>query len=68
MPKLNRDQQKNVRDYLQNLSTIYGVHILGVCCGWCGLWLGVKNGQGKHGISHGICPACAEKMKGEGKL
>ncbi len=63
MPKLNRDQQKNVRDYLQNLSTIYGVHIILLACAWCDKLLGVKDGQGKHGISHGICPACAQKMK-----
>ena len=64
MTKLDRDQQKRVRDYLQNLSTIYGVHILVAVCGWCGDQTGVKDGAGVFGITTGICAACAEKVKG----
>ncbi len=67
MKKLNRDDQGRVRAYLQNLGNLYGVHILVRVCGYCSLYMGVKDGQGVSGISHGVCPTCLEKLKREMK-
>jgi hypothetical protein len=39
--------------------------ILIVECGWCGKYLGQKDGKGVSGISHGICPECSEKFFNE---
>ena len=33
-----------------------------VKCAWCGKYLGVKDGKGVSGISHGICKECADKL------
>lgn len=32
-----------------------------VKCAWCGKPLGVKDGQGVEGISHGICNDCLNR-------
>lgn len=29
-----------------------------VFCGWCGKYMGSKDGEGQPGASHGICPKC----------
>jgi hypothetical protein len=36
-----------------------------VVCAWCGKDMGYKDGKGKSGTSHGICPACADKLTKE---
>lgn len=36
-----------------------------VYCPWCDTSLGWKNGQGKTGITYGICEDCAERMLAE---
>ena len=61
--KLDRDDQQRVRSYLQNLSTFYGVHVIVRACMYCDLYLGVIDGEGEHGISHGLCPACEKAMR-----
>ncbi len=68
MPKLNIENQSRVRAYLQNLSTIYGVHIICQVCMECLEWTGVKDGEGQYGISHGLCPACLEAYRDRVKL
>lgn len=30
-------------------------------CAWCGKEIGRKAGLGRSGVSHGICPECAQK-------
>lgn len=32
-----------------------------IVCAWCGKYLGEKDGDGQTGITHGICPECAEE-------
>lgn len=32
--------------------------VLRVVCAWCGKHIGDKDGEGKTGISHGICKEC----------
>ena len=32
--------------------------LLTVVCQFCGAGMGTKDGQGKTGVSHGICPRC----------
>ena len=36
--------------------------VLTVRCGWCSAPMGVKDGHGVSGESHGICPDCFAKM------
>jgi hypothetical protein len=33
-----------------------------VKCAWCGKHLGVKDGKGVSGVSHGICKECLDKL------
>ncbi len=61
-------QQHDIAEYLKSLHTIYGLDIIVSVCMVCGRYLGVKDGGGNHGVSHGICPECAIKMKREMKL
>jgi len=35
---------------------------LTIKCAWCGKHLGVKDGKGVSGVSHGICKECADKL------
>lgn len=34
---------------------------LQVFCGWCGKYMGSKDGQGETEAIHGICPKCLKK-------
>ncbi len=36
-----------------------------VICAWCGRHLGIKDGDGQTGISHGICPECKATVSKE---
>jgi uncharacterized Zn finger protein (UPF0148 family) len=33
--------------------------VLKVTCGWCGIPLGEKDGEGVSGETHGLCPMCS---------
>ena len=61
--KLDTEDQDRVKSYLENLARIYGVFVIvRVCCN-CGTYLGVKDGEGVHGISH--VQKCDNCKKGE---
>ena len=36
-------------------------------CAWCGQDMGVKDGQGTTGTTHGICPRCARELMNQHK-
>jgi hypothetical protein len=41
--------------------------ILEIHCAWCGLLLGIKDGQGCSGATHGICSVCLKRINEESK-
>lgn len=45
---------------LMALAGKHGLYIIVSACCVCGKPLGVKDGQGTYGISHGYCPECKE--------
>jgi len=51
-----RIQTRDGQDRVYRLST----EMISTCA-WCGKVLGKKEGYGKSGITHGICPECADK-------
>jgi len=56
MPDTVRIQTSDGKERVYNLFTE-----LTVVCAWCGKHLGVKDGKGESGVSHGICPECSTK-------
>ncbi len=60
---MNKYWQNDVEAYLTILSDL-GVYVIVSLCMACGKSLGVKDGEREHGISHGLCPSCADEMKG----
>ena len=42
--------------------------VIKVVCAWCGKDMGEKDGQGKEGISHGLCEECRAEMASAGKI
>ncbi len=48
-----------------DLEIIKGV--IRVICAWCGMFMYDKDGEGREGISHGICDSCRKKEKMEGR-
>lgn len=61
---IDQHEQQIIADYL-NMLHHHGIYVIVSVCAICGRYLGNKDGQGVHGVSHGLCPECAEKMKGE---
>ena len=37
-------------------------------CAWCGRELGLKEGYTHAGVSHGVCPDCAQRLMREYEL
>lgn len=65
MTKLFKSDQAEINIHLTSLQA-HGVYVIISICGYCGEWLGVKNGKGISGLSHRICGECKIKvMKGE---
>ena len=42
--------------------------VLKVVCAWCNKDLGEKDGGGNTGVSHGICPACRDRIEREHEI
>lgn len=47
-----------LKDYITALNRA----VLFRFCMRCGAFLGLKDGQGVTGISHGVCPHCLQEM------
>ena len=59
-PDTVRIQTSDGRERLYRLSTE-----IAISCAWRGKSLGVKEGNGQSGVSHGICPECSVKTMAE---
>jgi hypothetical protein len=65
MNKLSKQVQIEIADHLSALQRLK-VYVIISICGYCGELLGVKDGEGINGLSHGICGECKlEMMKGK---
>jgi len=65
MHKLSKQAQIEITNHLYALQKL-NVYVIVSICGYCGELLGVKDGEGVSGLSHGICGECKIKvMKGE---
>lgn len=65
MNKLSKKSQEAIHANLSMLQT-HDIYVIVSICGYCGELLGVKDGRGSWGISHGICGECKREMvKGE---
>ena len=47
-----------IREYLKVMDRS---RLFSVCCS-CGQYLGVKDGKGNSGVSHGYCPICLGEL------
>ena len=59
-PDTVRVQTSDGQDRIYRISTE-----MAVSCSWCGKSLGKKEGNGQSGVTHGICPECADKTMTE---
>jgi hypothetical protein len=62
MSKFTKPQLTKI-DYLLHQLQSNDVHIIISVCMECGEWLGIKDGMGVCGISHGLCGNCLNKLK-----
>jgi hypothetical protein len=58
---LDQREQEDNQAYL-NMLGYRGILIMVSLCANCGAYLGSKDGQGKYGISHGLCEDCKQGM------
>ena len=45
------------------IGAAFGITPILMVCSWCGAISGAKDGEGTTGVSHGICPTCADKER-----
>jgi len=41
----------------------HNISIIVTLCQQCGVYMGVKDGMGQYGVSHGLCPRCLKKQR-----
>lgn len=41
----------------------HNISIIVTLCQQCGVYMGIKDGQGEYGVSHGLCPKCVNKQR-----
>jgi len=46
----------------RDLQTIKKISVMVRFCSYCGAYMGVKDGNGNTGPSHGICPECKAEL------
>lgn len=58
---LDKTDQAELNMHFECIFNAMEIGIIATVCMECGLFIGLKDGEGCYGISHGFCLPCKEK-------